>query len=182
MQFAGNCNRSACPRPGRNKNVQPAHTRLQLLIQRLAAMRGTAWILLRILPPVDRAVFRWSGNRFTLVSLLAGLPTLLLTSTGARSGQLRTTPLVGIPHGDGYILIGSNFGQAHHPAWAYNLRAHPNASLTRNGLTRAYLAREVRGGEREACWQKAVSHYAGYAAYQARAGREIAVFVLEPQE
>ncbi|MBI5294528.1 MAG: nitroreductase family deazaflavin-dependent oxidoreductase [Chloroflexi bacterium] len=93
-----------------------------------------------------------------------------------------STPLVGIPYGDGYILIGSNFGQAHHPAWASNLRAHPNASLTRSGLTRAYLAREVRGGERETCWQKTVSHYAGYAACQARAGREIAVFVLEPQE
>lgn len=145
----------------------------------MAATRGVSWVLLRLLPPIDRAIFRWSGNRFTLVGLLAGLPTLLLVSTGAKSGQVRTTPLVGIPHGDGYILIGSNFGQTHHPAWVYNLRAHPNASLTRNGVTREYIAREVRGGEREACWQKAVNYYAGYEAYKSRAGREIAVFMFE---
>lgn len=155
--------------------------RLQKMIQQLAATRGGSWILLRVLPPIDRAVFRLSGNRHTLVSLLAGLPTLLLVSTGAKSGLPRTTPLVGIPRGDGYLLIGSNFGQTHHPAWVYNLRAHPSASLTRNGVTREYTAREVRGAERETCWQEAVSFYAGYEAYRLRAGREIAVFVFEPK-
>lgn len=156
-------------------------TRLQKMIQQLAATRGGSWILLRVLPPIDRAVFRLSGNRHTLVSLLAGLPTLLLISTGAKSGLPRTTPLVGIPRGDGYLLIGSNFGQTHHPAWVYNLRAHPNASLTLNGMTREYTAREVCGTEREDCWQEAVSFYAGYEAYRLRAGREIAVFVFEPK-
>lgn len=161
--------------------MKPTSTRLQKLFQHLAATRGISWVLLRILPPIDRVVFRWSGNRATLVSLLAGLPTLLLTSTGAKSGETRTTPLVGVPHGDGYILIGSNFGQTNHPAWVYNLRAHPNASLTQAGLSREYIAREVHGGERQDCWQKAVSFYASYEAYKARAGREIAVFVFEPK-
>jgi deazaflavin-dependent oxidoreductase (nitroreductase family) len=156
-------------------------TRLQKMIQRLAASRIGSWILLRVLPPIDRVVFRLSGNRHTLVSLLAGLPTLLLVSKGAKSGLPRTTPLVGIPRGEGYILIGSNFGQTHHPAWVYNLRAHPSASLALNGVKREYVAREVCSEERAACWQEAVSFYAGYEAYRLRAGREIAVFVFEPK-
>ena len=155
-------------------------TRLQMMIQHLAASRGGSWILLRILPPVDRVVFRLSGSRHTLVSLLAGLPTLLLVSTGAKSGSPRTTPLVGIPHGDGYILIGSNFGQMHHPAWVYNLRVHPAAQLIHNGQAREYTAREVHDEEYDTCWQKAVTYYAGYQAYKVRAGRKIAVFVFEP--
>ncbi len=155
-------------------------TSLQKTIQRIAASRFGSWILLRVLPPIDRVVFRASGNRHTLVSLLAGLPTLLLVSTGAKSGQPRTTPLVGIPHGDGYILIGSNFGQTHHPAWVYNLRAHPFAQLVLNGQAREYTAREVHSEEYDMCWQKAAHFYAGYEAYKARAGREIAVFVFEP--
>ena len=153
---------------------------VQRAIQRLAASRGGSQVLLRILPPIDRVFFRLSGNRHTLVSLLAGLPTLLLVSTGAKSGLPRTTPLVGIPHGDGYILIGSNFGQTHHPAWVYNLRVHPAAQLIHNGQAREYTAREVHGEEYDACWQKAVNYYAGYQAYKVRAGRKIAVFVFEP--
>ena len=155
-------------------------TRLQMMIQNLAASRGGSWILLRILPPIDRVFFRLSGNRHTLVSLLAGLPTLLLVSMGAKSGLPRTTPLVGIPHGDGYILIGSNFGQTHHPAWVYNLRVHPAAQLIHNGQAREYTAREVHDEEYDTCWQKAVNYYAGYQAYKVRAGRKIAVFVFEP--
>ncbi len=155
-------------------------TRLQKLIQHLAASRGGSWILLRVLPPIDRWVFRWSGNKYTLVGLAAGLPTLLLVSTGAKSGKSRTTPLVGIPRQDGYILIGSNFGQTHHPAWVYNLRAHPHASLSLDGRTSDYVAREVHAEERDECWKEAVLYYAGYDAYKARANREIAVFVLEP--
>ncbi len=152
----------------------------QRTIQRLAATRLGSWILVRVLPPIDRVVFRLSGNKLTLVTLLAGLPTLLLVSTGAKSGQPRTTPLVGIPHNDGYILIGSNFGQTHHPAWVYNLRVHSAAQLIRHGQAREYTAREVRGDEYDTCWQKAVNYYAGYQAYKVRAGREIAVFVFEP--
>lgn len=155
-------------------------TRLQMMIQNLAASRGGSRVLLRILPPIDRVFFRLSGNRHTLVSLLAGLPTLLLVSMGAKSGLPRTTPLVGIPHGDGYILIGSNFGQTHHPAWVYNLRVHPAAQLIHNGQAREYTAREVHDEEYDTCWQKAVNYYAGYQAYKVRAGRKIAVFVFEP--
>jgi deazaflavin-dependent oxidoreductase (nitroreductase family) len=169
-----------CFTSGFRYNCGPMTNRLQKAIQHLAASRGGSWILLRVLPPIDRVFFRLSGNRHTLVSLLAGLPTLLLVSTGAKSGQPRTTPLVGIPHGDGYILIGSNFGQTHHPAWVYNLRAHPCTHLVLNGQTREYTAREVHGQEYDMCWQKAVSSYAGYEAYKARAQREIALFVFEP--
>ncbi len=146
------------------------------------ASRFGAWIFHTILPIVDRFVFRFSHGRNTIISTVAGLPSIMLTTTGRKSGQPRLTPLVGVPHNEGaFIIIGSNFGQKHHPAWVYNLRANPHVTVGVNGNTSAYFAREVSGQEREDCWQKAAEYYSGYNAYKKRAGREIAVFVLEPQ-
>jgi deazaflavin-dependent oxidoreductase (nitroreductase family) len=151
------------------------------LIQKLAAMRGSSWALSKILPSIDRQVFRLSGGRQTLANLLSGLPTILVTSTGAKSGLPRTTPLAGIPERDGFIIIGSNLGQKHHPAWVYNVRAHPKVRIDRKGKTSEYTAREVSGEERQRLWDKALTYYQGFNAYDARVEREIAVFMLEPK-
>lgn len=157
------------------------------LVQRaVAAFAGSplgAWLFARLAPPADRAALRLSGGRTTLSGLLAGVPTVLVTTTGAKSGRPRSAPLLALPHGDGYLLVASNFGQKHHPAWAHNLRAHPEATLTRDGRARAYAVREAHGAEREALYQEAIRIYPGYAAYRARTGgREIPVFVLTPVE
>ena len=100
----------------------------------------------------------------------------------AASGQPRSVPLVVITDGDRLILFASNFGQAHYPGWYYNLRAHPQATLTVDGQTREYTAREAVGAERDRLWQEAVNLYAGYAAYQRRIGdkRHVPVMVLTP--
>lgn len=154
----------------------------QRMIQRIAALGPVARVLARVAPKVDRFVLRLSENRYTLTSLMAGLPVIALTTTGARSGQPRTVPLVVIEDGRKLILIASNFGQSHHPAWYYNLRAHPVAVVQLRGETQKYMAREANGDERERYWRAAVSLYAGYAAYKERAAnRRIPVFVLEPQ-
>jgi deazaflavin-dependent oxidoreductase (nitroreductase family) len=127
-------------------------------------------------------VLRLSHGRYSATSLLAGLPVVTVTTIGAKSGQPRSLPLIALPDGEHVILIASNFGQRHHPAWYYNLHAHPEVQLTYEGKTVTYVARETSGEERERCWQRAVDLYSGYANYKERAEhRTIGVFLLTPQ-
>jgi deazaflavin-dependent oxidoreductase (nitroreductase family) len=160
-------------------------TRWQKLVQRLAATRAGSALLAPILHRLDAPFIRLSNGRTTLTSLLTGLPVVTLTTLGARSGQPRRVPLVAIPMEiDGrqkIILIASNFGGQHHPAWYYNLRANPQATLEAKGYSGSYMAHEAVGDVREACWQQAAFLYGGYNAYRQRAShRSIGVFVLTP--
>ena len=148
-------------------------------VRRVIATRPMAWLLARTIHRVDGAALRLSGGRTTASALFSGLPIIELTTIGARSGELRRVPLVGIPDGDRLILIASNWGQAKHPAWYYNVKANPQVTITRDGVARPYVAREVTGEERERCWAKAVALYPGYRGYAARAGRGISVVVVE---
>jgi deazaflavin-dependent oxidoreductase (nitroreductase family) len=155
---------------------------LRRIIQRTASTRAGAWFFARTVHRLDLPVIRLSKGQHSLTSVLAGLPVVTLTTVGARSGRRRTTPLVAIRDGEKVVLIASNFGRAHHPAWYHNLRANPEARLTIHGRTGHYVAREVTGAKRERCWERAVDLYAGYAAYKERAGgREIPVMVLMPR-
>lgn len=136
-----------------------------------------------MLPSVDRTLLRLTGNRYSLTSLLTGLPIITLTTTGARSGQRRSVPLVALEEGDRLILIASNFGQTRQPAWYYNLRANPEALVTLRGEQRWYVAREATTAERQRYWSQAIALYAGYAAYETRAqNRVIPILVLTPKE
>ena len=137
-----------------------------------------------IAPPLDRLVARLTGGRRTLTGLLTGLPAVTLTTTGARSGELRTVTLLGLRQGEDVVLIASNWGQKHHPAWYHNLRPNPRAMLALEGRdARPYDAREATGAERERYWQRAVDLYPGYARYaRTAAPRHIPVLVLSPAE
>lgn len=150
--------------------------------QALASSRYGSKLAARLLPRVDRAVLRLSGNRFTFSSALSHVPGVMLTTTGAKTGLPRTVPLLAFPDGDKVALIASSFGAEKHPAWYLNLRAHPQATLAFHGQpARPYVAREASGAEREMIWRRAARAYPGYNAYQARTGgREIPVLVLEP--
>jgi deazaflavin-dependent oxidoreductase (nitroreductase family) len=148
------------------------------LIKKVAATKPVAIFLAAALPPADRWLFRLTNGRYTFANLLTGLPMLILTTTGAKSGQLRTTPLVAIPVGDDLALIGSNFGQPHNPAWYYNLKANPQALVTVNGRSYPVTARELTGAEREKVWETAVSYYAGYNAYKHRASHRLIPVIL----
>lgn len=153
----------------------------QVLSQRIAALRPVTKFFSLILPWIDQRIIAGSKGRSSLTSILAGFPIVTLHTIGAKSGQPRSSPLVGIPFGEKYILIASNWGQAHHPAWYGNLLADPRVSLTMDGQRRDYTAHEASGSEREGCWRRAVGIYAGYEAYRVRAGnRVIPVIVLTP--
>lgn len=153
----------------------------QRLIQKLAALRPTSWFLSHILHHLDRAIDRVSRGRINVTQALSGLPVVMVTTIGAKTGQPRTVPLVAIPDGDNLVLIASWFGNHHHPAWYANLIAQPEAIVIDHERSGRYLAREAIDGERDRYWQRAVSVYAGYEAYNRRAKRLIPVMLLTPK-
>jgi len=153
----------------------------QRLIHRFLMLAPVSAFLARALPRLDALTLRLSKGRWTVTSLV-GLPIIELTTIGAQSGQRRTIPLVSLVHGDKIALVGSNFGKQRHPAWYHNLKVHPRCEVTRHGVSGNYIARELRGAERETYWQLAVSYYKGYEKYKIRAGKRIIpVLLLEPE-
>lgn len=149
-----------------------------LVVKSVATSWGAA-AMARTAHHFDRFVLRQTRGRHSLSSWLSGLPIIALTTIGAKSGQPRTVPLVAVPDGDRLIVIASNWGQAHYPAWYHNLRAHPQVQITHDGQTTRYAAEELTGDERERCWQKAIKLYPGYALYATRTqGRPIPVIRL----
>ena len=153
----------------------------QRFLHRFLMLQLVSAFLARVLHHADNFALRSSRGRWTFASLV-GLPIIQVTTTGAKSGQPRTVPLVGLLDGDKIVLFGSNFGQAHHPGWVYNLKANPECQVRYNGTTQSYKARFTTGQERETYWQLGLSYYGGYEKYKTRAGeREIAVIVLEPK-
>ncbi|GAB1816659.1 hypothetical protein MUNTM_57030 [Mycobacterium sp. MUNTM1] len=104
---------------------------------------------------------------------------VMLTTTGAKSGERRTVAVYGIPHPDGVGLIASNFGGAKHPAWYHNLKANPEATVTVGRDTWNTTARLATPDERDEIWAKGVALYPGWRKYEVRVGdRHIEAFVL----
>ncbi|MEW6029713.1 MAG: nitroreductase/quinone reductase family protein [Chloroflexota bacterium] len=154
----------------------------QKFIHRILMLGPVSAFLARVLEPLDEFVMRLTKGKHTVTELV-GLPIVELDTIGARSGQRRSHPLVGLRDGDRIVIIGSNFGGKRHPAWVHNLRARPKCGVHVNGRFGNYRARETEGEERARYWQLALSYYKGYAAYEERAApRRIAVMVLEPIE
>ena len=111
--------------------------------------------------------------------MLSALPVAMVTTTGARSGEPRTVPLLAMPAADGMALVGSNYGQPKHPAWRHNLRANPEGEIDVAGERWRFRAEEVEDERREPIWQEALRTYPGFSAYATRAApRRISVFVL----
>ncbi|WP_420640547.1 nitroreductase family deazaflavin-dependent oxidoreductase [Candidatus Leptofilum sp.] len=154
---------------------------LQKINTRIAMSAVGAQIMARTMHHLDRLVLRMSNGRATATTLLAGLQVLNLTTIGTKSGQPRTVPLLAIPFADNQlVIIASNWGQQKNPAWYYNIVAHPEVTVTRDGRSQTYLARETDSDERAACWQAALETYPGYAAYERRTSRRIPVILLTP--
>lgn len=154
-------------------------TRVLRAVQKVSATRAFARLAPYAVPALDRAVHRLTRGRLLLSTLL--LPGLVLTSTGARSGRRRRTPLACLPQegGRSWIVVGSNFGRGAHPAWTYNLLAHPEARISRRGEELTVTARLLTGQERAAAWRAVLDLWPPYAAYQRRVEREIRLFRLE---
>jgi deazaflavin-dependent oxidoreductase (nitroreductase family) len=154
---------------------------LQRGIRWFAASGPGAWVFARVLHRLDRPVYRVTRGRHTVASLLSGLPVVVLTTTGARSGRPRTVPLLGLPTPGGMAVIASNFGQHAHPSWYHNLRADPRCRLSVGGRSERVRAVEADGDRRAEIWRQGLAIYPGWAEYEVRAAhRTIHVFVLEP--
>jgi F420H(2)-dependent quinone reductase len=109
-----------------------------------------------------------------------GLPVVIITNRGARTGKLRKTPLMRVEHGGRYAAVASQGGAPTHPFWYYNFRADPRVQLQDGPVKQDMVAREVTGDERAEWWERAVAAYPPYAEYQQKTTRQIPVFVLEP--
>ena len=107
-----------------------------------------------------------------------GIPILLLTTTGARSGLPRANPLIYARDGDALLVVGSNFGQTRHPAWTTNVLANPNVKVTLGGETVPATATQLIDGEADAAYAKLIEVTRTYREYQARTDRAIRVFRL----
>src|SRR6202034_4546583 len=92
---------------------------------------------------IDRSLLRLSRGQLTLPGVVAGIPVLTVTTTGARTGQRRTAPLLGVPAGDDIAVIGTSFGQPRTPGWYYNMRADPRVEGTYQDKTVKAIAREI---------------------------------------
>jgi deazaflavin-dependent oxidoreductase (nitroreductase family) len=149
-------------------------------MRRLAASGPGSWFFARVLHHVDRPLFRLTRGRATFGSLVSGLPVVMLTTTGARSGKPRTVPVLGLPTADGLAVIGSNWGRPGPPAWDRNLRAQPAASVAIGRHRRPVRAVEADGERRERIWRAGLAIYPGFSQYAARAaGRHFSIYVLE---
>lgn len=108
-----------------------------------------------------------------------GLPVVIITNRGARSGKVRKTPVMRVEHDGRYAVVASKGGAPDHPRWYYNFRANPRVELQDGPHKWDMIARQVNGAEREQWWERAVAAYPPYADYQEKTSREIPVFVLE---
>jgi F420H(2)-dependent quinone reductase len=124
----------------------------------------------------------YEGSGGTQGTDMNGLPVIILTSLGARSGKVRKTPLMRVEHDGQYAVVASLGGAPTHPVWYYNLIANPHVELQDGPVRRDYQAREVQAAERDAWWDRAVAAYPDYAEYQKNTSRTIPVFVLTPAD
>ena len=131
----------------------------------------------RKLAPVDRQLLRRSNGRFTIFGPV-GVPLLLLTTTGRKSGERREIPLTYMREDDRLFLAGSNWGQATHPAWSWNLLADPKVWVTMGGEEIAVVATQLAGAEHDRIFRTFADYAANYDAYRGRTDRELRVFEL----
>jgi deazaflavin-dependent oxidoreductase (nitroreductase family) len=147
--------------------------------QWVAASSGFRAIGPKVVPPMDRFLSAVTGGRMVLSGSL--VPSLVLETTGAKTGQRRTTPLACLPADDGsFLVVGSNFGRRHHPAWTANLRAHPGATVTYRGRTIPVTASRLDADEKTAVWPRLTAVWPNYDRYTEVSGRELRVFRLVP--
>lgn len=137
-----------------------------------------------VIVPIDRFLYVRSGGRFSVGHLgerrEAALPTLLLTTTGRKSGEPRTTPVVYLEDGSRLVVVGSNFGQQRHPAWSGNLLADPRASVQIRTKRQDVVARLATEAELEELWLRLLEIYPGWTDYRTRTDRSFRAFFLEP--
>jgi len=154
----------------------------QSLIHRFIMLRSVTAFFANKVHVVDKLILKLTGGKYT-VSGLAGWTMIQLTTTGAKTGQARMSPLVGLLDEEKIAIVASSFGRVHNPNWYYNLKAHPECIVEWNGRSGIFIARETNKEEYEKYWQLALAYYTGYEKYKERAAhRHIPLMLLEPQK
>ena len=125
---------------------------------------------------------RYEASNGAEANLLRGVPIIVLTTVGAKSGGLRKTALMRVERDGRYAVVASKGGAHDEPKWAHNMRRHPEVQLQDGAVKRDYLARELTGEERAEWWRAATEVWPDYDKYQTKTDRLIAVFVLEPMD
>ena len=125
-------------------------------------------------------LYEGSGGTDGTTLLDTGLPVVIVTNVGARTGKVRKIPLMRVEHEGRYAAVASMGGAPKNPVWYYNLRANPRVEVQDGPVRAEMVAREVSGAERDQWWKRAVAAYPPYAEYQTKTERLIPVFVLEP--
>ncbi len=125
-----------------------------------------------------KQVERYESSGGTEATTMRGMPVVVLTTVGARSGKLRKTALMRVEHEGEYAVVASLGGAPMHPVWYHNVVANPHVELQDGPDKRDYTAREVTGDEKALWWDRSVAAYPDYADYQQKTDREIPVFVL----
>jgi deazaflavin-dependent oxidoreductase (nitroreductase family) len=151
---------------------------LQKVLHRAFMLRPVTEFFSTRINKIDHAILKLTKGKYT-GSEIMGWNIIRLTTIGAKSGEPRTMPLIALFDEEKIVLIASNFGRRHNPAWYYNLTAHPECNVEGNERTGTYRARETRSDEYDEYWQLALSYYEGYEKYKERAGRRVPVIVLE---
>ena len=151
----------------------------QRVFQRGASTKAGAWTFSKLAHRVDRRLLKFTHGRTAVATLMAGLPIITVTTTGAKTGLPRSLPLLGIPIDGDLALIGTNFGQTNTPGWVYNLEADPTGQVSYRDRVVDVNARRANPEETEAVLAAAARVYPGYDKYRERiTGREVKVFVL----
>lgn len=130
----------------------------------------------------QRLIEQFRADRSSNGDAFKGRPMLLLTTTGARSGQRRTTPMMYVRDGERLLVIASNAGAPKHPDWYYNPVAHPHVTVEVGRETYDAIATVIEGAERQQLWNKIVEQYPFFADHQAKVTRQIPVVALERKD
>lgn len=148
------------------------------LIDGIAGSAAFGAVAPKIFPPLDRFLHRATGGRVLMSRLM--LPSLVLTTTGHKSGEPRVVPLATLPDGDTFLVVGSNFGRPHHPAWTTNLLHHPEASVDYHRRSFPVVGTLLSDEEKAEVWPRLTARWPSYDRYEDRSHRNIRVFRLTP--
>jgi deazaflavin-dependent oxidoreductase (nitroreductase family) len=136
-------------------------------------------LFIKMMSTTHEVWYRLTGG--ILGGSMMGRPILLLATTGRKTGQRRTTPLMYLEDGENLVVIASNGGHANHPGWWLNLTADPRAEVQLRNRKKRVTAEEATGEDRERLWRDIVDVYSGYEGYQRSTDRKIPVVILRPE-
>ena len=131
-------------------------------------------------PQAYKQVDAYERSGGTKGTTLRGMPVVIVTTIGAKSGKIRKVPLMRVEHDGEYAVVASFGGAPKHPVWYYNLLANPDVELQDGPIKQDMVARVLDGDERAVWWDRAVAAYPDYANYQLKTERLIPVFLLSP--